>query len=244
VLNLSTWGDAGESLADWLTSEMLSKYQLPARIGRRLLEDHRLQLMLDGLDEVPAERRASCVAAINEFAETVGLPGIVVTCRTDEYAALPRRLKMAGAICLQALTEEQSRTYLIEAGLPSLADGLREDKALQELARSPLMLNTMAVAYEDTPIATGEASGIESRRADIFDLYIEKMFSRAVSRTHRFSKDVVLHTLHTIASDMLQRTRAAILIEELQPSMLSSMASRITYLLLSRTAGAVARSGQ
>ena len=110
VFNLSTWTIQNRSIFDWLVGELSSKYQIPKRFGRPWLENQRLLLLLDGLDEVDPEHRASCVNAINEFVEESGVPGLAVCSRLEEYLALPKYLKLSGAICLQPLTRTKLKT--------------------------------------------------------------------------------------------------------------------------------------
>ena len=76
----------------------------------------------------------------------MAFPGLVVCCRLQEYLALPKYLKLRGAICLQPLTRSQIENYLLEAGqsLASLHTALQEDPVLQELAETPLMLSVMS----------------------------------------------------------------------------------------------------
>ncbi len=93
-------------------------------------------VLLDGLDEVALEHRATCVSFINDFVEQIGLPGLVVCSRLQEYLALPEYLRLNGAICLQPPTRSQIENYLCRAGpkLASLHTVLRNDSAFQELA--------------------------------------------------------------------------------------------------------------
>jgi predicted NACHT family NTPase len=107
VLNLSTWTDRGQLLINWLVEELADKYYVPKRMGRAWLERNRLILLLDGLDEVRPDSRAACVEAITRFGEDYGIAGLVVCSRLREYTALPTRLKLNGAICLQSLTLAQ-----------------------------------------------------------------------------------------------------------------------------------------
>ena len=169
VLNLSTWQDKF-TLATWIEAELKSKYFVSPGRSRPWLESSRLILLLDGLDEVPADRRPSCVHAINEFDR--GLPGIVVCSRLTEYTALSKRLNFKGAVCLQPLTVDQVDGYLKTAGdqLASLRQAIREDKALAELSRSPLMLSIMSLALRGSGGRIGQTTR-EFRGASKADLW-------------------------------------------------------------------------
>jgi predicted NACHT family NTPase len=90
-------------------------------------------LLLDGLDEVQADRRAACIRAINAFLEDQGTPGLAVCSRLAEYTAEPVRLKMIGAICLKPLTPTQVEMYLSHVGsqLEALGAAMNKDDVLR-----------------------------------------------------------------------------------------------------------------
>ena len=152
VFNLSTWTE-NRPFKDWLMDELTAKYQIPRRFSGPWLENQRLLLLLDGLDEVAPQQRAACVKAINAFVDDLGVPGLAVCSRVQEYSALPVFLKLRGAICLQPLSSDQINNYLAGAGssLAALQAVVQTDPVLQELAQTPLMLSVMSLAYHDLP---------------------------------------------------------------------------------------------
>ena len=166
VFNLSSWNEGFEALSDWLTEELKTKYLIPKRDGHRWLDGNRLLPLLDGLDEVQPDRRPACIRTINTFLEEHGTQGIAVCSRLQEYTAAPVRLKMRGAICLQPFTLRQVDHYLAQFGseLGALWTVLQKDQALQDLARSPLMLSVMTLAYEGAAINTLAGGAIALNR--------------------------------------------------------------------------------
>ena len=183
VLNLSSFGSRSGPLFDWLIEEIRGKYQIPKQLCRRWLTEGRLLLLLDGLDEVNESRRADCVRAINEYAESQTVPGLVVCSRVAEYVALPVRIKAWGAIRLRPLEAAQIQSYLVQIGprVAGLTSALDTDESLRSLATSPLLLNLMALAYADAPPeapAAGAGTTPEQRRYALFDRYIQTMFAR------------------------------------------------------------------
>ena len=162
VLHLSFWREARGSRTNstpfsiWVEAEMKDKYYVPARRTHAWLAKSRLCLLLDGLDEVRVQERAGCVRAINEFIREVGVSGIAVCSRVTEYVAIGERLRFSGAIRIQPLTEQQIDEYLERAGsgLTALRHEVQKDPVLQDLARSPLMLSVMALAYQSLPSRT------------------------------------------------------------------------------------------
>ncbi len=237
VFNLSTWS-RGHPLLDWLAAELSAKYQIPKRIGRPWLENHRLLPLLDGLDEVQEEERAACVEAINQFGAEYGLSGLVVCSRVEEYTCLPVRLKLNGAIRLQPLTLEQVYDYLDAAGskLEALRVALEADDSLKTLAQTPLTLGIMTLAYQNISPEdlAGQANTLEARRKHLLDTYIERMFQRKGLGRKRYSDDQTKAWLSWLANGMMRYNQGIFLIEQLQPSWLMSRKWSWLYLFGSR----------
>ena len=226
VFNLSTWNKL--PIFDWLLGELTIKYHIPRRFGYPWLENNRLLLLLDGLDEVNPNHRASCVEAINKFVEQSGVPGIAVCSRLAEYKALPTFLKLNGAICLQPLTTDEINDYLDRAGssLSGLRTLLPTDSILQGLAQTPLMLNVMSLSYQDLPLealSKGATVTVEERRTNLFDTYIQRMFERRCKVDESFIEDQTRDWLSWLSQKMIQHSRTVFLIEELQPNWLSNL---------------------
>jgi len=236
VLNLSSW--TGQPLERWLIEELKAKYFVAERAGRPLLEKNRLALLLDGLDEVDRQRQAACIETVNAFTESIGVPGLVVCSRIGEYTALPVRLKLHGAIRLNALGDEQVDAYLgtLGDGLEGLRHALEEDHALAALARSPLMLNVMSVAYRDMssgPSHANDEATQDTRRTEIFDAYVDRMFTRrggAAAEPRREDE----RRLAALARGMRTQGQSVFTIEGLQPSWLPDTRARLVYALQSR----------
>jgi eukaryotic-like serine/threonine-protein kinase len=105
IFNLSTWSDKQPPLDLWLLEELNLRYRVPQRQSNKWLKEGWLILLLDGLDEVSTTKRATCVEAIRRYSNPI--PGIVVTCRLEEYVALPLRLNFEAAVCLHPLSVER-----------------------------------------------------------------------------------------------------------------------------------------
>ncbi|MEH2255358.1 NACHT domain-containing protein [Nostoc sp.] len=231
VLNLSSWGNKQQTIADWLIEELNSTYQISKALGKVWIEDQQLLLLLDGLDEVKIERRESCIRAINEFMQEHGLIEIVVTSRIRDYEALSTRLQLQGAICIQSLTFQQVKQYLNRAGeqLEAVKTLLQEDTTLQELAKSPLTLSVMTLAYKGKKLEDLPNTGSkEERRKHLFDAYIERMFKRRKYEP-RYSKVQAMRWLIWLAQQMFQKSQTVFLIERIQPTWLSNRFQKILY---------------
>ena len=241
VFNLSSWTDAKQPIADWLVDELKTKYYTPKKIASDWIENDDLLLLLDGLDEVLPERREACVCAINDFRHEHGLTPLVVCCRSEEYETLSTNLDFEGAVSLQPLTPEQVDDYLDQIGqeLAALRAALKDDPVLYELAKTPLMLSIMTLAYRGMSVHDLQPlETVDVRRKHIFDNYVERMFKPRTHRTildvsdgkrlgdERFSKEETSHWLSWLARRMSQHGPTIFLIERMQPDWLPTRAQR------------------
>src|SRR5947209_447918 len=85
VFNLSSWAVKRQSLAAWLVGELNSKYQVPRKLGQWWIATDQILPLLDGLDEVAQEHRATCIGAINAYRHDHGIVPTVVCSRTADY---------------------------------------------------------------------------------------------------------------------------------------------------------------
>src|SRR6266545_5497651 len=186
VFNLSTWATKRQPLGKWLADELNQRYDVPKTLAQAWVAANALLPLLDGLDEVAAEHRDACVAAINAFRTGAGFVPLVVCSRIADYEALTSKLRLQGAIVIQPLTKPQVDDYLKRVGRPLAAvrAALRDDPTLWELMDSPLLLSIVALAYKDTPAMKLRASGTPAeRRRQLFDDYIAAMFKRRSKET-------------------------------------------------------------
>jgi eukaryotic-like serine/threonine-protein kinase len=244
VFNLSSW-KGRTPLAKWLVEELKTRYFVPERKGRAWLDAHRLVLLLDGLDEVRADIRVDCVHAINAYAREVGVSGLVVCSRLQEYNDLQVRLTLLGAIYLQPLTPEQVDQYLARAGdrLGALRLTLREDDQLRALADTPLMLSVMTLAYEGVSpdeLAQPALDTVDERRDRLFARFIQRMLDRPRTTPDPYPRERTLHWLRWLAGRMREHTESVFLIERLQPTWLPTRTERCIYMAGSRLLGGAA----
>jgi NACHT domain len=221
VFNLSSWARKPQSIEQWLIQELLEKYQVSKALGKTWVESEALMLLLDGLDEVKAEQRNACVQALNQFMQTHGTTEIVICCRIGDYQMLQDRLILRSAICLQPLTAAQIDRYFEQAGdrLSALKAVLPQDAELQELAKSPLMLSVMSLAYQDfTPEQLTVGGKIEDYRKRLFATYIDRMFQRR-GTTQQYSREDSQRWLSWLAGRLQQKSQI-FLIEQMQPNWL------------------------
>jgi hypothetical protein len=115
------------------------------------------------------------------FSKTIEPEHLVVCCRQAEYQNFRTKLQLNGAISMRPLADEQIHNYLAVANHPALWNIVQADPTLSELARSPLLLSMLTLAYE--------ARSIPEWRTSSF-----------LEGHHQYLLDVVYST-HAVARD-------------------------------------------
>ncbi len=233
VFNLSSWDASRQPIELWLLGEFAAKYGVPHTIAQPWLENGDLWLLLDGLDEVSPPNREACVQALNAFYQAYA-PRLVVCSRLADYKALTTQLHFPGAILLKPLTPQQINAYLSRREKYHHIYGfLQKDTWLQALAATPLMLRIILWAYQEIkemPVC----ETADDYRHRLFDAYIDYMFKRR-EPTKQYTPHQTRQWLTWLAQKMQQHTQSIFLIEQIQPSWLSSRQQRWLYTLLTRT---------
>lgn len=236
VLHLSSWVDPAVPLKEWIADELSAKYQIPRSLGLQWLEQERLILLLDGLDEVSRNLQSACINALNRFLDESPETGIAVCSRADDYEMAAGRLQLETAVCLQPLRPEQIFDSINDSRTEHRAlDGaLRNHNALLDLARSPLMLSILKLNYQDS---SGDSSvsaltgSAEAARRRLFDSYIDRMFRRK-GENGPWSREQTMTWIGWLARRMQGRRQSLFLIEELQPDWLTSRAQLAVYAVI------------
>lgn len=185
IFNLSGWTATQKPLANWLEDELNRNHRVSRKLARRWLDEGRLALLLDSLDEVDENHRAACVKAINAYRASDATGPLVVCSRLQDYEDLQIQLELKQAIVLKKLTRSQVEGYFRrlqdrqpDGDLMILFERIWGDDALRELTQTPLMLNiiTLTYAHSQAPPLPQGCGG--SLRAQIFDAYSDYMFHR------------------------------------------------------------------
>jgi hypothetical protein len=114
------------------------------------------------------------VGKLNEYLSQDSRLDLVVCCRREEYEqGIVRLSTLHGAVCLQPLTDEQIREYLEQLDRAELWQSIDASRELKELARMPLLLSVLAVAYQGNPICDQQ---------ELFDAYIERQLSQPLAK--------------------------------------------------------------
>jgi hypothetical protein len=168
LLPLATW-DPDVPLRDWAAAQIARTYpwlatqtQVRSGAGRTLagwlLDQRKVLMVLDGLDEVAAENR---LTAFRRLAEAAGKnQPMVITCRTREYAQIVHDaghpMPRTPVILLDRLPLNDVHAYLIAAGQGGSRAGQLADRLdaephgpLAEALRLPLALWLITSVSQD-----------------------------------------------------------------------------------------------
>ncbi|MEO1763312.1 MAG: hypothetical protein AAFR83_15330 [Cyanobacteria bacterium J06629_18] len=242
LFELTNWRDDKQIISNWLQADLKFRYNIPEKITREWLSREKITPLLDGLDELGLTRQRICVDKINEFLQSnSGLLNLVVCCREEEYQQGEAILSnLRGAVCLQELSEQQIQNYLKDLKCQHLWKGIKNDpEGLRELAKTPLFLNLIPVAYPDGLIGKGKQFNSEDERKDyqkkcrqeLFDKYIERKLGEHHDRKGYKAEDVKWW-LVWLAKTMKEQKLKEFYIEKMQPSYLENRKQRILYSLI------------
>jgi hypothetical protein len=234
VINLSSWVGTKGKLSEWLVEEIFAQYGLKRDLTRAWIAGNQFVYLLDGLDEVAEAVRNDCITAVNDFKANHSAE-MVICSRTEDYEKLQNRLLMGAAVQIQPLTDEQVDAYLAggESELEAVRTTLKTDSDLRELAKEPLMLSMMVLAYQGAErIDLRPRAGKMERRRHIFDNYIRRMFvHRPLPKDNPYTEQQALEWLKNLAAGMVQHGQSIFYIERLQPTWLPDEQWRGRYRL-------------
>ena len=232
VLNLSSWAERRLPLADWLVEELRVRYQVPRPLSREWVANERLLLLLDGFDEVKEEVRPGCLTALDTYHQEHETVPLVLCSRSTEYFAQEQRLHLQYAVMIQRLEAGQIEDYLVQAGaqMKPLRDALHEDEALYDLARTPLILSILVLAYQgqaedELQLLQGT---LEAKRQQVFATYVQRMLRRRAAEK-RYSAEETIHYLSWLARQMRVHNHTEFYLEYMQPDWLPTRKLLLIY---------------
>lgn len=236
LFNLSAWKDDKQAIADWLVAELKQKRGVRVDIGRYWLEERQILPLLDGLDELESNRQERCVQAINQFlGQAYGSKHLVVCSRQDEYELCNTKIELNGAVCLQPLTYAQIHDYLADVGRSELWQNIKNEPEQLKLAKSPLLLSIMTLAYEELSIHEWQKrTSPEARRRYFFDAYIDRMLKREIkqrwyAKGKEPNPEETKQWLVWLANRLKDESQTEFLIERMQPSWLQTRTQKQIY---------------
>jgi len=185
---------------------------VPRRLWlKKIRRNTPLILLLDGLDEVPEDARASCLKAIGEYGAEASRR-FVVSSRIAEYAATqdaPVYLEVE----VQPLTPQQVIDNLTayvfhQPEAKPLLNALQTDPLLREAVANPFYLNTAQLLfatgrkYSDFGFAATDVAGLQR---ELVERFVEYALERKAKRD--YAKEKVRKWLSFLAGKMEESNR-------------------------------------
>ncbi|WP_204138417.1 NACHT domain-containing protein [Halomicronema sp. CCY15110] len=237
LFHLSSWSVEQQSFAAWLQTELRVKYGVSQKLGDRWLAANILLPLLDGLDELPPDRQAPAVQKINEWLGQT--PTALVVCyRADEGDRAPLPLTLNGTLALEPLTAEQLEPYLNGLGLGTLWTKIQQSPALLHLSRIPVWLSLLLLTQDTLDVTAFERLKTPQERQDfVLDGFILQQLHQPLKYPKnppqsQPTAQQMRHLLEWLARYLRDQVEPELLIEKMQPTLLSTRKQIILYSLL------------
>jgi hypothetical protein len=224
MFTLHGWDPSTQRARDWLAGRLGQTYPLfagrqGARTARGMLDEGRIAVILDGLDEIPENLRPTVLQALSQQATF----RLVILTRSTEMAdaAAQALLQGAAAIELQDIDPGIAADYLTRTQLDpppqnwqELTSRLREqpDRPLAQALNNPLMLTLVRDTYRAGDnvgelLSLPDAAGHPASSADIIDHLLDRVLPAAYARQPgapplRYDLPTAERTLQCIAARM------------------------------------------
>ncbi|MFB2921610.1 NACHT domain-containing protein [Aerosakkonema funiforme] len=248
LLNLLSWQQNNQPIADWLIAELNSRYGVGVKVSKRWIKEQQILPLLDGLDELELTQQEQCQQAINHLLAGENPPKHLVVCtRMENYKSCNTKLRLHGAVYLRPLSETQIKEYLMKSRSRELWENIKTEPQLLDLAKNPLFLNMMALAYEEILIhAWRRIADKNERREYLLNAYIRRMLTREInSKCYRQSNEPrpeqTRHWLVWLAKRMSESNQRSVVVENIDRNWLQTGSQRRLYNIgLSLTLGGIA----
>lgn len=234
LFSLPTWNSDKQSIKDWLIEQLKEKYGVRKDIGKQWVDSEEIIPLLDGLDELAAERQELCVRKINDFLQPESWTNPLVVCsRTQEYQHYETLLKLNNSLELCPLTPQQVFQYLHKTDNFHLWESFNKDADLCELAKKPFLLNVIVISAQEISIEKWQQfNSSDERLSYLFETYINKMLLREY-KSKKPTEEQKKRWLGWLAKKLVEENQTEFLIERIQPDWLESDKQRIYRFFLS-----------
>ncbi|MBW4680090.1 MAG: NACHT domain-containing protein [Microcoleus vaginatus WJT46-NPBG5] len=224
LLHLSGWNEHEQPLAGWLVNQLKYKYGVRVEIAQNWLENGQLLLLFDGLNELELSQQEDCIQAINKLLKkNPQLSQLVVCTRFEDYKKCNCRLRLKGAIFLRPFNSSQIRNYLMAARSRELWYNIETDRPLMALAKTPLFLNMMALAYEEILIHSWKRlTSNKERRQYLFNAYIRRQLGRDINLRKQPTPEQSRYWLMWLAKRLEEENQTEFFLEKMPPNWLKT----------------------
>ncbi len=182
LFNLVDWKKSKQSVLNWLNLELKNKYNVDLPKGKILIESKQIIFCLDNLDQLDLTNQQLWIQSLNQLLEKNTIQNLVICSRLDAYSRSNTRLKVNGAVFLRPLNSSQIREYLVNARSRQLWELIKDESTILNLAKTPLFLNMMTLAFEEILIhGWRRINEAEDRKKYLCNAYIRRMLALKTS---------------------------------------------------------------
>lgn len=246
LFELTNWSAEKQGFGEWLMTDLKFRYNVPDKISSQWLDTEfnkksELLPLLDGLDELGLIRQKKCINTINKIVQKHSslLPLVVCSSREESEQGEAILSNLRDTVYLQALSERQIQEYLQQVGFLDLWENIQNDPdGWGELAKIPLFLSLMTVAYRDGLHSLVRNFNSENERKEyqdkicknLFDTYIENKLGEQHDNKEYKLEDTK-RWLRWLAKKIEKHNLKEFYIEKIQPSYLNIF-EKIQYSLI------------
>jgi hypothetical protein len=246
IFELSAW--RGEPILEWMVGEIVAQYGLNPKLCREWLIFDRIVPLLDGLDELGEERAKEAIRAIDALQEDYHnqQKALVICCRVKDYENITddnnRRIRLKGierAVRQCELPDDQIEWYLEQRKAEHIWDEIQSNSGLMKLARNPMLLNLMPIAYPDE-LPDNLPQNSQDCQSRLFDDFLHRKLYPPHSITPQpladYDPEKAKYYLAWLAASMGRQdiNKRDFLIEKLQSNWLENKQQKNQYILIRR----------
>lgn len=240
IFNLASWSDEFENFGDWLNSMLVSGYGLSKDFAETHLQENRIILFLDGLDELArneedeeaSEVRAKCLTSLNEY--LIDGRKAVICSRIDEFLLMKKQEKQDAPVSAKVRVLNLTKEKVVKA-LENARDGeetkhhasaiqlleLVENKHLIEVLKTPFYFTTALEVFDKQIL---EQKRYAENENEIKEYLIENFVDKKLKKTpnpSNFEKENTLKWLGWLASLMEKKQIVVFELADLQSNNLN-----------------------
>lgn len=219
LLNLATWQSSFVKLEVWLEEILPSELGVSKALGKKILHEYPLILLLDGLDEVNEADRISCLNAIGKIGVDAR-NSFVIASRQNEYSAIqkdaPVNLQVEiSPLKINQIEQEIDKKIHDQPENLTFLSAIQTDSDLKEIVKTPFYLNVLQLLFSSrTSLSDLDLTthSVEGKQKEI----IWKFINTYLNESQKWDRKKALECLSFLASRMSQQNLVVFELRDLQ----------------------------
>ena len=221
ILNLATWKKDYITLESWLKDILPAELGVTKKYAVDVMQQNRLILLLDGLDEVAKSDRVSCLNAIGRYRASTNFQ-YVITSQIGEYSAIrkdaPVNLQIeVGDLTLNQMEAELKRMGYQHAEAIPLLKALQKHTLLHEAAQVPFYFNTLQLLFAGGKTLSDlnlKGHTAEAVQAELISQFVA--YALTIPPDKNYTPKQAAYWLSFLASNMTKHNKVVFELSDLQ----------------------------